>query len=178
MDRPFDVINVGAGGGTMARHLAPSRKKVPILARGDGLRREVENWDAAAVFKHKRYVSPDIWYDREGKPFQPRVDYFVGGATKLFGPALYRLRREDFGELRQHDGSPRPRRSTMRKWNRTNTFDSLIGWAEISAHSKCLLTASGVAVRLTRIDRGSGVLQSSHIATVPGNLGQENHEQG
>jgi choline dehydrogenase-like flavoprotein len=32
------------------------------------------------------------------------VHYFVGGATKLFGAALYRLRREDFGELRHHDG--------------------------------------------------------------------------
>jgi choline dehydrogenase-like flavoprotein len=28
----------------------------------------------------------------------------VGGATKLYGAALYRLRREDFGELRHHDG--------------------------------------------------------------------------
>jgi choline dehydrogenase-like flavoprotein len=32
------------------------------------------------------------------------VHYFVGGATKLFGAALYRLRREDFGELQHHDG--------------------------------------------------------------------------
>jgi choline dehydrogenase-like flavoprotein len=32
------------------------------------------------------------------------VHYFVGGATKMFGAALYRLRREDFGELRHHDG--------------------------------------------------------------------------
>jgi choline dehydrogenase-like flavoprotein len=32
------------------------------------------------------------------------VHYFVGGATKMFGAALYRLRKEDFGELRQHDG--------------------------------------------------------------------------
>jgi choline dehydrogenase-like flavoprotein len=36
------------------------------------------------------------------------VHYFVGGATKLYGAALYRLRAEDFGELRHHDGiSPR-----------------------------------------------------------------------
>jgi len=28
----------------------------------------------------------------------------VGGATKLYGAALYRLRAEDFGELRHHDG--------------------------------------------------------------------------
>ena len=41
---------------------------------------------------------------RDGKPFQPQVHYFVGGATKLYGAALYRLREEDFGELRHHDG--------------------------------------------------------------------------
>ena len=51
-----------------------------------------------------RYVSPDTWYDDKGKPFQPGVHYFVGGATKLYGAALYRLRKEDFGELRHHDG--------------------------------------------------------------------------
>ena len=33
------------------------------------------------------------------QPFQPQVHYFVGGATKLYGAALYRLRAEDFGEL-------------------------------------------------------------------------------
>ena len=33
-----------------------------------------------------------------------RVHYCVGGATKLYGAALYRLREEDFGELRHHDG--------------------------------------------------------------------------
>jgi hypothetical protein len=38
----------------MARHLAPSRKKLPILEHGDWLRREAENWDAAAVFEHNR----------------------------------------------------------------------------------------------------------------------------
>jgi choline dehydrogenase-like flavoprotein len=32
------------------------------------------------------------------------VHYFVGGATKLYGAALYRMRSEDFGELRHQDG--------------------------------------------------------------------------
>ena len=41
---------------------------------------------------------------RHGKAFQPQIHYFVGGATKLYGAALYRLRKEDFGELRHHDG--------------------------------------------------------------------------
>ena len=56
------------------------------------------------MFEYNRYVSPDTWYDRNGRPFQPLVHYFVGGATKLFGAALYRLRQRDFTELRHHDG--------------------------------------------------------------------------
>jgi len=106
MDKRFDVIIVGsgAGGGTLARALAPSGKSILILERGDWLEREAENWHAEAVFQQNRYVSPDTWYDRHGRPFQPQVHYFVGGATKMFGAALYRLRREDFGALRHHDG--------------------------------------------------------------------------
>ena len=72
MDQRFDVIIVGsgAGGGTLARHLAPSGKSILILERGDWLTREAENWDAAAVFVHNRYVSPETWYDARGRPFQ------------------------------------------------------------------------------------------------------------
>jgi len=106
MDKRFDVIIIGsgAGGGTLARCLAPSGKSVLILERGDWLKREAHNWDAAAVFEHNRYISSDTWYDRNGRPFQPQVHYFVGGATKLFGAALYRLRERDFAELHHHDG--------------------------------------------------------------------------
>jgi choline dehydrogenase-like flavoprotein len=106
MDKRFDVIIVGsgAGGGTLARQLAPSGKSILVLERGDWLKREAENWDATAVFVQNRYVSPETWYDRNGRAFQPQVHYFVGGATKMFGAALYRLRREDFRELRHHDG--------------------------------------------------------------------------
>ena len=32
------------------------------------------------------------------------MHYFVGGATKMFGAALYRLRAEDFGEVQYEDG--------------------------------------------------------------------------
>jgi choline dehydrogenase-like flavoprotein len=103
----YDVIIVGtgAGGGTLAAHLAPSGKRILLLERGDWLPREPENWNTRNVFVENRYVSPDTWLDGEGRPFQPQVHYFVGGATKLYGAALYRLRREDFGELRHHDGS-------------------------------------------------------------------------
>jgi choline dehydrogenase-like flavoprotein len=98
------VIGSGAGGGTLVHRLAPSGKQVLVLERGDWLAREPENWSAAAVFEDNRYVSPDTWYDEVGKAFQPQIHYFVGGATKLYGAALYRLRAEDFGELRHHDG--------------------------------------------------------------------------
>src|SRR5215475_4830538 len=98
------VVGTGAGGGTLARHLAPSGKRILLLERGDWLPREPQNWQAADVFIDNRYVSPDTWYDGMGKAFQPQVHYFVGGATKLYGAALYRLRPEDFGELQHHDG--------------------------------------------------------------------------
>ncbi len=102
----YDVIIIGsgAGGGTLAHHLAPSGKRILLLERGGWLTREPKNWDVTSVFVENRYVSPDTWTDKHGKTFQPQSHYFVGGATKMYGAALYRLRREDFGELRHHDG--------------------------------------------------------------------------
>jgi choline dehydrogenase-like flavoprotein len=98
------IIGTGAGGGTLAHTLAPSGKKILLLERGDFLPRELENWDADAVFVNGRYISTDTWYDSDGKPFQPQVHYFVGGATKMYGAALYRLRPADFGEITFSDG--------------------------------------------------------------------------
>jgi len=102
----YDVIIIGsgAGGGTLARHLAPSGKNILVLERGDWLKREKENWDAEEVFVKNRYVPSETWYDKSGKPFQPGLHYWVGGATKVFGAALYRLRKEDFGVLTHYDG--------------------------------------------------------------------------
>ena len=109
MTERYDVIIVGtgAGGGTLANVLAPSGKRILLLERGDYLRREKENWDPAPVFIDGRYISKDTWYDADGKPFQPQVHYFVGGATKMYGAALYRLRPADFGEI-QHVSGPSP----------------------------------------------------------------------
>ncbi|MEN2741167.1 GMC family oxidoreductase [Microbacterium sp. X-17] len=106
MDHEYDVIIIGsgAGGGTLAHRLAPTGTRILILERGDWLPRETQNWDATEVFVHNRYVSKDTWYDEKGKSFQPQVHYNVGGATKLYGAALYRLRAEDFGELQHYDG--------------------------------------------------------------------------
>ena len=106
MSADYDVIIIGsgAGGGTLAHQLAPPGKRILILERGDWLKREAQNWDPTAVFVDNRYISPDTWYDHDGKAFQPQVHYFVGGATKMYGAALYRLRKEDFEEIREYDG--------------------------------------------------------------------------
>ncbi|MFE2431281.1 GMC oxidoreductase [Streptomyces sp. NPDC059373] len=105
-DRHYDVIIIGtgAGGGTLAHRLAPTGKRVLILERGDYLPRERDNWDSTAVFVKGKYRAPEFWYDKHGNEFPPEVNYYVGGNTKFYGAALFRLRPEDFGELRHHDG--------------------------------------------------------------------------
>ena len=62
------IIGSGAGGGTLACHLAPSGKNILLLERGNWLTREPENWSAEEVFVKNRYVSTDIWQDKNGKP--------------------------------------------------------------------------------------------------------------
>src|SRR5690606_28183238 len=57
------IIGTGAGGGTLARHVAPSGKRILLLERGDWLPREPHNWSAQDVFVDGRYVSPDTWHD-------------------------------------------------------------------------------------------------------------------
>ncbi|MGH8219416.1 MAG: GMC oxidoreductase [Steroidobacteraceae bacterium] len=105
-DRHYDVIIIGtgAGGGTLAHRLAPSGKRILLLERGEFLPRERDNWDAAAVFVHGKYQAKETWYGRDGREFHPGIHYWVGGNTKMYGAALFRLRKEDFGELRHHGG--------------------------------------------------------------------------
>jgi choline dehydrogenase-like flavoprotein len=105
-DQDYDVIVIGtgAGGGTLAHRLAPSGKRILILERGDYLPRERDNWDSSAVFVRGKYRAPEFWYDAHGHEFPPEVNYYVGGNTKFYGAALFRLRPEDFGEIRHHGG--------------------------------------------------------------------------
>jgi choline dehydrogenase-like flavoprotein len=102
----YDVIIIGsgAGGGTLAHALADSGKNILLLERGHFLPRHLDNWDPKPVFVDGKYISKDTWFDGDGKSFQPQVHYFVGGATKMYGAALYRLRPQDFGEIKHVDG--------------------------------------------------------------------------
>ncbi len=98
------IIGTGAGGGTLAYRLAPSGKRILLLERGDYVPREKENWDPRAVNAEGRYNTKETWRDRNGKDLHPHTNYYVGGNTKFYGAALFRLRREDFGEIKHHGG--------------------------------------------------------------------------
>ena len=98
------IIGTGAAGGTLARVLAPSGKKVLVLERGGFLPKEKANWDSEAVYGKDRYRTTEMWYDKDGNPFRPFTHYFVGGNTKFYGSALYRLRERDFEEVEHKAG--------------------------------------------------------------------------
>ncbi|HET9695873.1 MAG TPA: GMC family oxidoreductase [Terriglobales bacterium] len=105
-DTHYDVIIIGtgAGGGTIANHLAPSGKKILMLERGDFVRREKDNWSSKAVNLEGKYQTKEMWRDKDDKPLHPHTNYYVGGNTKFYGAALFRLRKEDFGEIKHHGG--------------------------------------------------------------------------
>jgi choline dehydrogenase-like flavoprotein len=106
-DTHYDVIIIGsgAGGGTLAHRLAPSGRRILILERGDWIPREPANWSTRAVNREGRYAAKETWRDAKGRDLHPHTNYCVGGNTKFYGAALFRLRREDFGELRHHGGT-------------------------------------------------------------------------
>lgn len=101
------VIGTGAGGGTLALHLARAGKKILILERGPFMPQEKFNWDTSAVFLANRYHTAEVWQDKDGKDLHPQQSYFVGGQTKVFGAAMFRMRAEDFGVI-QHQGGVSP----------------------------------------------------------------------
>ena len=127
MSSHYDVIIIGtgAGGATLAHRLASSGKRILLLERGDYLRREPENWDSRAVFTANKYKAHETWYDKEGRPFHPGQHYYVGGQTKFYGAALFRLREPDFGEVRHHGGLSPPGPSPTKTSPHTTTRPSV-----------------------------------------------------
>jgi choline dehydrogenase-like flavoprotein len=98
------IIGTGAGGGTLAYRLASSGMRILLLERGDYVPREQDNWSTRAVNVDGKYQTKEKWRDKAGKELHPHTNYWVGGNTKFYGAALFRLRREDFGELTHHGG--------------------------------------------------------------------------
>jgi len=103
-DYDLIIIGTGAGGGTLLHALAPTGQRILVLERGGFVPREIENWDTKAVNLDARYNTTEVWRDRDGGDLHPHTNYFVGGNTKFYGAALFRLRREDFGEIKHHGG--------------------------------------------------------------------------
>ena len=103
MNEHFDVIIIGtgAGGGTLLHRLAASGKRILVLERGPFLPREKENWNYHGSFK---YYSSEVMFNKDGGAIYPGFSYHVGGNTKVYGAALFRLREKDFESFRHHDG--------------------------------------------------------------------------
>jgi choline dehydrogenase-like flavoprotein len=97
------IIGSGAGGGTIARALAPTGRRILVVERGGTFDREPANWDPAAVWIEQRYRTKERWLGPSGE-FQPNTHYGVGGNTKFWGTVLYRLRAEDFEATAHADG--------------------------------------------------------------------------
>ncbi len=105
----YDVIIIGsgAGGATIAHRLARTGKRILILERGTWLPREPENWRSGEVFVKNRYKTNETWLNAEGNAFHPQTHYCVGGNTKVYGAALFRLREHDF-HAKRGDGHTAP----------------------------------------------------------------------
>jgi len=109
-DKSYDlvVIGSGAGGATLAQRLAETGKSILIIERGERLPVEPQNWSPKEVFLRHRYKAKETWRDRNGRPFQPNIHYWVGGNTIFYGAALYRFRKRDFEETTHCGGKISP----------------------------------------------------------------------
>lgn len=98
------IIGTGAGGASLAHRLAPSGLRILMLERGDYVPREKANWNAAEVNLAGIYRTRERWRAADGQVLEPHTQYNVGGNTKFFGAALFRLREADFDEIRHQGG--------------------------------------------------------------------------
>jgi len=81
-------------------------------------------------------------YDKGGGELHPHTNYFVARNTKFYGSALFRLRKEDLGEIRHHGGvSP--------AW----PISFMTRWSPITRRLKTFITCTAIAVK-TRPNRG------------------------
>lgn len=99
------IIGTGSGGGTIAKKLAGSGKRILILERGGFIPKEKQNWDPHEVVTQGRYRPKEYWYDKDDKPFLPYIHYNVGGNSKMYGAALFRFRESDFQEVDHYGGT-------------------------------------------------------------------------
>jgi choline dehydrogenase-like flavoprotein len=86
------IIGSGLGGSTLAYKLSKLGLKVLVVERGKQLLPDTDNRSASIG----RYVYDVI---KKDEPFS-----FVGGASKFYGSALYRMRESDFNAVVHENG--------------------------------------------------------------------------
>lgn len=101
------VIGTGPGGASLAWRLADTGKRILLLERGGYLPRSVDNWDPQRVFGDLIYQTTQQWQDKNGETFRPGLHHYVGGNSKVYGAALFRMRERDFEEV-AHGGGISP----------------------------------------------------------------------
>ena len=151
------IIGTGAGGGTLARHLAPSGKRILLLERGDWLPREPQNWLAAGRLRRQPLRLAGHLVRREGQ------------AVPAADPLLRRRRDEALrrralpaarGGLRR--ASP-PRRHLARV-------------ADLLRRARAVLHAGRAALPgARRARRGSDRAARERAVPVPGGLARAAH---
>ena len=113
------IIGTGAGGGTLARHLAPSGKRILLLERGGWLPREPQNWSTTDVFVDNRYISTDTWYDGTARRSSRRSTTTSAAPRSSTAPPSTGCGRRTSANCGTTTGSRRPGRSRTPTWSRT-----------------------------------------------------------
>lgn len=94
--RHYDVVVIGsgAGGSTLAYELSRSGRQVLVVERG-------------TLLKSRRLAASDPVgrYIYDINPPHDEAKSFVGGETKFYGSALYRMRESDFREIEHETGA-------------------------------------------------------------------------
>ena len=90
------IIGSGAGGSTLAYQLSGSGHRILVVERGDFMKPEPRRM-SDPVGKYMYHIIKD----------REQASYFVGGETKFYGSALYRMRESDF-EAVQHENGVSP----------------------------------------------------------------------
>ena len=107
MSDHYDVIIIGSGpgGGSVAHRLAPTGKRILLLERGDYLPRIASQLGFADGVRRRRLSGRgDLVRRAMAESFHPGLHYYVGGNSKVYGAALFRMRERDFDEIVHKDG--------------------------------------------------------------------------
>ena len=73
-----------------------------------------DNWDSQVVWGGLKYRNAGLWTDQNGRQFNPKQHYYVGGNTKVYGAVLFRFRERDFGANRSRSRPTSRSRSAAR----------------------------------------------------------------